>query len=127
MIFGNDTVTLAPTLKDHFEHKLFGRCDLFKTINLDYWVEQIPVWMPAKHLEQMTESNETVSLREMNNQKSWDEINIVQKICLFLCEYWGVGEWKALWEVQALNLKITVNTPYICIMHFSSHVHLLFW
>lgn len=35
--------------------------------------------MPAKHLEQMTECNETGSLRGMNNQKLWDEINFVQK------------------------------------------------
>ena len=40
--------------------------------------------MPAKHLERMTECNETGSLRGMNNQKPWDEINIVQKIYLFL-------------------------------------------
>ena len=40
--------------------------------------------MPAKHLERMTECNKTGSLRGMNNQKPWDEINIVQKIYLFL-------------------------------------------
>ena len=50
--------------------------------------------MPAKHLERMTAYNETGSLRGMNNQKLWDEINIVQKIYLFLfslvyTEQWG--------------------------------------
>lgn len=45
--------------------------------------------MSAKHLEQMTECNETGSLRGLNNQKLWDEINIVQKIYLLslLSEY----------------------------------------
>lgn len=43
--------------------------------------------MLAKHLERMTEYNETGSLRRMNNQKPWDEINIVQKIYLFLLSF----------------------------------------
>lgn len=40
--------------------------------------------MPAKHLEGMTKYNEAGSLRGMNNKKLWDEINIFQKIYLFL-------------------------------------------
>ena len=80
-------------LKIILKHELFVRCDLFKTINLDYWVEQITVWMPAKHLERMTECNETGSLRGMNNQKPWDEINIFQKIYLFLLSLVNTEQW----------------------------------
>lgn len=81
--------------------------------------------MPAKHLEWMTECNETGSLRWMNNQKLWDEINIIQKIYLFLLslvntEQWG--EWKASWEVLSSFQNTAANIPYICIMHSSSHV-----
>ena len=74
----------------------------------------------------MTECNETGSLRWMNNQKLWDEINIIQKIYLFLLSLVNIEQWgerKASWEVLSSHSKITAaNTPYICIMHSSSHV-----
>lgn len=50
--------------------------------------------MPAKHLERMTECNETGSLRGMNNQKPWNEINIVQKIYLFLLSFVNIEQWR---------------------------------
>lgn len=82
-----------PLLKIILKHGLFVRCDLFKTINLDYGVEQIIVWVPAKHLEWTTECNETGSLRGINNQKSWEEMNIVQKTYLFLLSFVNTEQW----------------------------------
>lgn len=51
--------------------------------------------MPAKHLERMTEYNETGSLWGMNNQKPWDEINIVQKIYLFFLSFVNIEHWES--------------------------------
>lgn len=82
--------------------------------------------MPAKHLEGTTEYNEAGSLRGMNNQKLWDEINIFQKIYLFLLSFVNTEQWGSERHLRKYYPRLPkqqqLSMPYICIMQSSSPV-----